>query len=236
MPHHLETHIGIAFTNVNLLRSAFVHRSFFHEHPERFPELSTNERLEFLGDAILNFITAAWLFAQFPQVDEGELTRLRAELVKTDTLASFARSLDLGKHVLISRGEDSPTARNRPALLADLFEALIGAIYLDQGLDAARRFVEPYLSRQVAALRSGAVRQGDFRTQLQELAQAALNATPRYQTVGQTGPAHEPIFTIEVYVGATLRGTGTGPSKQAAAQAAAEQALIALRAERASRQ
>jgi ribonuclease-3 len=228
MPTPLETLVGVTFQNPQTLRNAFVHRSFLHEHPERFPELSTNERLEFLGDAVLNFLTADWLFARFPAQTEGELTSLRAALVKTATLAGFARELDLGKHVLISRGEDSPTARNRPALLADVFEAVLGAIYLDQGLDAARAFMEPYLDRHIAAIQAGAVAQVDYRTQLQERAQAKYNHTPVYHTVAVTGPDHERTFTMEVHVGSTLLGVGSGPSKQAAAQAAAQQGLAAI--------
>lgn len=228
MPTPLETVVGVTFQNPQLLRSAFVHRSFLHEHPERFPELSTNERLEFLGDAVLNFLTAAWLFTRFPGKTEGELTSLRAALVKTATLAGFARELDLGKHVLISRGEDSPTARNRPALLADVFEAVLGAIYLDQGLEAARAFIEPYLDRHVAAIEAGLVAQIDYRTRLQERAQARFNHTPVYHTIDVSGPDHERMFTLEVRVGDMMLGTGRGPSKQAAAQAAAQQALEAL--------
>jgi ribonuclease-3 len=228
MPTPLETLIGMRFQNPNLLRSAFVHRSFLHEHPEQFPELSTNERLEFLGDAVLNFLTAAWLFQQFPTKTEGELTSLRAALVKTATLAGFARELDLGKHVLISRGEDTPAARNRPPLLADVFEAVLGAIYLDQGLEAVRLFVTPYLERQVAAILAGTVEQADYRTRLQERAQATTGLTPAYRIVDVTGPDHERTFTLAVYVGAERLGVGSGPSKQAAAQAAARMALETL--------
>lgn len=228
MPTPLETLIGVTFHNPQLLRSAFVHRSFLHEHPERFPELSTNERLEFLGDAVLNFLTAAWLFTRFPTKTEGELTSLRAALVKTATLAGFARELDLGRHILISRGEDTPTARNRSALLADVFEAVLGAIFLDQGIAAARVFIEPYLDRQIAAIEAGLVAQVDYRTQLQERVQARFNQTPTYQTIAVAGPDHERTFTMEVHVGDRLLGVGSGPSKQAAAQAAAQQALAAL--------
>jgi ribonuclease III len=228
MPTPLETLVGVNFQNPQLLRSAFVHRSFLHEHPERFPELSTNERLEFLGDAVLNFLTASWLFAHFPKKSEGDLTSLRAALVKTATLAAFARELDLGKHVLISRGEDTPTARNRPALLADVFEAVLGAIYIDRGLEAARAFIEPYLERQTAAIEAGLVARVDYRTRLQEQVQASFNQTPVYYTVDVTGPDHERTFTLEVRIGGTRLGTGSGPSKQAAAQAAAQQALAAL--------
>ncbi len=230
MASRLEELIGVTFKDERLLQSAFVHRSFMHEHPERAPGLTTNERLEFLGDAVLNFIAAAWLYERFPTHDEGELTTLRAALVKTSTLAGFARSLDLGAHVRISRGEDTPTARNRPPLLADVFEAILGAIYLDQGLEAARAFVLPFLERQMEAISSGTA-EIDYRTRLQEHTQARLNLTPSYRTIAVRGPDHQREFTMEVLVGEQPLGVGTGRSKQAAAQAAARAALARLRDE-----
>jgi ribonuclease-3 len=227
MASRLEELIGVAFHDERLLQSAFVHRSFMHEHPERVPGLTANERLEFLGDAVLNFIAASWLYARYPAASEGELTTLRAALVKTATLAGFARSLDLGAHVRISRGEDTPAARNRPPLLADLFEALLGAIYLDQGLEAARAFVTPFLERQIEAIASGTA-ELDYRTRLQERAQARFGRTPLYRTTGVSGPDHQREFTMEVAVGDRVLGTGSGPSKQTAAQAAARAALALL--------
>jgi ribonuclease-3 len=227
MASRLEELIGVTFHDERLLQSAFVHRSFMHEHPERIPGLTANERLEFLGDAVLNFITAAWLYARYPTQSEGELTTLRAALVKTTTLAGFARTLDLGAHVRISRGEDTPAARNRPPLLADLFEALLGALYLDQGLEAARFFVIPFLERQIDAIANGKA-ELDYRTRLQERVQARFNRTPIYRTTGVSGPDHQREFTMEVAVGEQVLGTGNGPSKQSAAQAAARAALALL--------
>lgn len=230
MASRLEELIGVAFRDERLLQSAFVHRSFMHERPERVPGLTSNERLEFLGDAVLNFVTASWLYARFPDMSEGELTALRASLVKTSTLAGFARGLDLGAHVRISRGEDTPAARNRQPLLADVFEAVLGAVFLDQGLDAARAFVLPFLERQLAAIESGTA-EIDYRTRLQELTQARFNLTPRYQVVAISGRDHEREFTQEVLVGEAIYGVGSGPSKQAAAQAAARVALERLSSE-----
>jgi ribonuclease-3 len=227
MASKLEELIGIAFNDERLLQSAFVHRSYMHEHPERLVGLSSNERLEFLGDAVLNFLTASLLFARYPDRPEGELTALRAALVKTATLAGFARELDLGSHVRISRGEDTPAARNRAPLLADVFEAVLGAIYLDQGLDAARAFVLPFLERQLAAIADGSA-EVDHRTRLQELVQARYNITPVYRSLSVTGPHHEREFTQEVLVGDEIYGVGTGRSKQAANQAAARVALQRL--------
>ncbi|HMQ33254.1 MAG TPA: ribonuclease III [Chloroflexaceae bacterium] len=227
MASRLEELIGVTFNDERLLQSAFVHRSFMHEHPERAPGLTANERLEFLGDAVLNFITASWLYARFPAHSEGELTTLRAALVKTSTLAGFARGLDLGAYVRISRGEDTPTARNRPPLLADVFEAILGAIYLDQGLEAASAFVTPFLDRQLEAISSGTA-EIDYRTRLQELTQSRLSLTPSYRTVEVRGPDHKREFTMEVLVGERPVGVGRGPSKQSAAQAAARAALAHL--------
>lgn len=219
--------LGVTFTDQRLLENALIHRSFLHEHPERVPGLSSNERLEFLGDAILNFITAAWLYERFPDHGEGELTALRAALVKTTTLARFARELQLGRFIRISRGEDNSAARDRAPLLADVFEAVLGAIYLDQGLDAVRSFVLPFLEREVELILAGNA-EIDYRTRLQEKVQAEYGTTPVYRTVGATGPDHCRQFTVEVFVGQDLVGLGSGPSKQAAAQHAAQVALEAL--------
>lgn len=223
----LEELIGVTFRDEHLLESAFVHRSFWNERPDRVVGLTSSERLEFLGDAVLNFLTAALLFRRFPTISEGELTHWRASLVKTNTLAEFARRLGLGEHVRISRGEDTPTARNRAPLLADLFEAVIGAIYLDQGLDAVEQFLVPFLERQIAAIETGTA-EIDYRTRLQEQAQAQRNLTPVYQQLGVSGPDHQREFTMAVLVGDEQLGVGSGPSKQAAAQAAAKAALDVL--------
>jgi ribonuclease III len=227
MASRLEELIGVTFQDRRLLESAFVHRSFMHEHPERIPGLSSNERLEFLGDAVLNFLTASWLYARFPERSEGDLTALRSALVRTTTLADFARELGLGAYVRISRGEDTPTARNRAPLLADVFEAILGAIFIDQGIEATRAFVVPFLERRIEAVISGTAGI-DYRTRLQEQAQARFGHTPRYRMVRVSGPDHEREFTMEVFVGDTMLGTGNGPSKQTAAQAAAQAALEQL--------
>ncbi len=219
--------LGVTFTDQRLLENALIHRSFLHEHPERVPGLSSNERLEFLGDAILNFLTAAWLYARFPERGEGELTALRAALVKTTTLARFARELQLGRFIRISRGEDTSAARDRAPLLADVFEAVVGAIYLDQGLDTARSFILPFLEREVALILAGNA-EIDYRTRLQEHVQARYGMTPVYRTVSATGPDHCRQFTVEVLVGQELLGLGSGSSKQAAAQRAAQMALEAM--------
>jgi ribonuclease-3 len=198
-----------------------------NERPERQAGLFSNERLEFLGDAVLNLLTASWLYHTFPERSEGEMTALRAALVKTATLARFANELRLGQYVRISRGEDASAARERPALLADLFEALLGAIYLDQGVDVAAQFVRPFLQRETERIQTGQV-DIDYRTRLQELMQARHGITPRYQIVDVSGPDHCRQFTIEVLVEDRQMGRGSGSSKQSASQEAARAALQAL--------
>ncbi len=219
--------LGVTFINPLLLENALIHRSFLHEHPELVNGLTSNERLEFLGDAVLNFATAAWLYDRFADRGEGELTALRSALVKTATLARFARELQLGDYIRMSRGEDSSAARNRASLLADVFEAVLGAIYLDQGIDAARAFVLPFLEREIERVLAGQV-DVDYRTRLQERIQAEYGVTPVYRTAQVSGPDHRRQFTIEVLVGEDRLGLGIGPSKQAAAQDAARVALEAL--------
>ncbi|MBC8076601.1 MAG: ribonuclease III, partial [Chloroflexales bacterium] len=159
--------LGFTFRDERLLKSALLHRSFVNERPAESEGLPSNERLEFLGDAVLNFLSASLLYERFPERGEGELTSLRAALVRTATLASFARALRLGDHARISMGDEGAQARQRPALLADLFEAVVGAIYLDGGIDAARAFAVPFLAQ---ALAQGTP--ADHKTVLQERAQA----------------------------------------------------------------
>jgi ribonuclease-3 len=219
--------LGVSFHDPRLLQSALIHRSFLNEHPEPDKELSSNERLEFLGDAVLNMIAADWLYHFFPERAEGELTTLRASLVKTTTLARFAREINLGHYVRIGRGGDTQAARERPGLLADVFEAVLGAIYLDQGLDSARSFVLPFLQAEVERIFAGQV-EHDYRTRLQELVQAEHGITPTYRTLQVSGPDHSREFTVEVCIGEQPYGVGCGSSKQNAAQDAARSALAAL--------
>jgi ribonuclease-3 len=226
-PALLAAQLGITFDDPGLLRRALTHRSFVYAHPEHAEDALSNERLEFLGDAVLNLLAASWLYQRFPERSEGELTTLRAALVKAATLARFARELRLGQHVRISRGEDSQHARERTALLSDVFEAVLGAIYIDQGIEAARVFLAPFLEQEGERLAAGRL-ESDYRTRLQELIQAQRGITPTYRTVGVSGPGHCQEFTTEVLVGEERLGTGTGLSKQRAAQQAARAALEAL--------
>lgn len=227
MSEELMKDLGVTFADPRLLESALIHRSFAHERPDQVVGLTSNERLEFLGDAVLNFLTASWLYERFPARGEGELTSLRAALVKTTTLARFARELRLGNYIRISRGEDTSAARNRNPLLADVFEAVLGAVYLDRGIEAARAFVLPFLEREIELILSGQA-EIDYRTRLQERVQAEYGITPVYRTVRVTGPDHRREFTVEVLVGEEPFGLGSGSSKQMAAQNAARVALESL--------
>jgi len=217
----LAREAGVAFADPALLQRALTHRSYINEHPSAVED---NERLEFLGDACLDMTSAAWLYQRFPELDEGELTRLRSSLVRTEQLAEFARELGLGEVVMLGKGEAASGGRDRIALLCDVFEAFVGAIYLDGGHQAVEKFMEARFDRAVTrALDDGSLI--DPRSRLQIWAQAELNATPRYTTVDSHGPDHAREFVVEVEVGEALRSRGQGRSKQEAAQDAAARLL-----------
>lgn len=216
---------GLQFRDGQLAIRALTHRSFANEHPGKWED---NERLEFLGDAVLDFVSGAWVYRRFPDSSEGRLTRLRSALVRTETLAEFARKLELGSLLRLGRGEEETGGRERPANLCGAFEALIGALYLDQGTEAARQFLEPLLEEAVTRI-LGEQGEIDAKSLLQEWSQAEHALTPRYVTAEERGPDHEREFTVEVYIGDELWGAGVGPSKQAAAQSAALEALHRIR-------
>jgi ribonuclease-3 len=223
----LQGRLGISFSDLSLLQRALTHRSYLNEHPEHI--LEDNERLEFLGDAVLDFIAGAWLYHRFPEMDEGRLTRLRAELVRTETLARFAHRFQLGSALLLGRGEDDSGGRVRSKNLCGAFEALIGALYLDQGMHAARLFAEPLLAPALEEILTRSADK-DPKSLLQEWSQATLGVTPVYRTVASRGPDHAREFTVAVMIGATICGQGSGHSKQIAAQSAAQHALDAIEA------
>jgi ribonuclease-3 len=224
---NLEKSLGLTFRDKSLLQRALTHRSYLNEHPE-FP-LEDNERLEFLGDAVLDFVTGEYLYHRYPELKEGPLTSLRSALVRRGTLARFARALRLGHHLLLGHGEAESGGRHRPAILCAAFEALVGALYLDQGLLAVRDLVEPLIGPEVERTLQERTDK-DPKSLLQELTQGRLHHTPRYTTVSERGPDHAKEFTVQVSVGRQVYGQGTGPSKQQAAQAAAEEALKRLQA------
>lgn len=218
----LESRLGVQFQQAQLLRQALTHRSFVNEQgEERFAD---NERLEFLGDAILDFITADLLYHQYPDMPEGEMTRLRSALVRTEALAQLATEVRLGEALLIGKGEENSGGRERVNNLCRAFEAVIGALYLDQGLDAVKAFILPRLTQMQPDVMESAIRK-DARSQLQEWSQAQHNRTPSYRTIAASGPDHEKAFEVEVSIGERIVAVGTGRSKQTAAQAAAKAAL-----------
>ena len=220
----LKEKYSIVFHDLNLLEQAFTHSSYVNEH--RNLQLSDNERLEFLGDAVLELMVSEYLYRLYPGIPEGKLTKTRAAIVREDSLSKFAKECRFDQYILLGKGEENSGGRTRPALLCDLFEAFLGALYLDQGFDAAHTFIETVIFPKV---RAGAFsHEMDHKTRLQEVLQKAGDVLIEYRLINEEGPAHERIFWIEVYVDDRLIGTGQGKSKKLAEQAAAENALAAL--------
>lgn len=221
----LQQTLGHRFANRDLLLQAITHPSYVNEHPEEGGV--HNQRLEFLGDAVLDFVTGAWVFRRYPDFAEGRLTRLRAALVRTRTLARFARQAGLGQALRLGHGEEEAGGRSRPANLCDAFEAVNGALYLDGGLEAVEAFLDPLIQVAADAILA-AEADWDAKSRLQEWSQANLGVTPRYRIVSETGPDHAKEFAAEVLLRGAVAGQGSGHSKQTAEQAAARQAWEAL--------
>ena len=221
----LHRSLGYAFRDPGLLQAALIHTSYVNERPGR--GLESNERLEFLGDAVLGIVVAHRLYVSRPESAEGELTVVRAWLVRQSTLARWARQVSLGPHLLLGRGEARGGGRDRPALLSRGFEALIGAIYLDGGIDAASTVLLPFIDQEVQAGFSPQ-RVVDAKSRLQQVTQARFEQTPSYSMVEHTGPGHSPMFVVEVRAGPEVIARGSGHSKRAAQQAAAHAALQRL--------
>jgi ribonuclease-3 len=223
-PQEFNNRIGLGFKNKTLLTRALTHRSYINENPHA---LEDNERLEFLGDAVLDFVVGAWLYHHYPEMTEGDLTLVRTALVRTEQLAEFARQIDLGQAIRLGKGEIVSGGRSRNALLCAGFEALIGGLYLDQGIEAVQVFFEPYLIRAVGQiLVEGHPR--DPKSVLQEWTQARGLSSPEYQTIKEAGPDHEKVFTVEVTISDLVDGIGKGFSKREASKEAARQALDKL--------
>jgi len=218
----LETKLGINFKDRRLLENAFVHRSYLNEKTDF--DLPSNERLEFLGDAVLQLVVSEHLFKEFPGEPEGNLTNYRASIVNAKTLSDVSASLGLGQYLLLSRGEEASGGRSRPYLLANTFEALLGVIYLDQGLTVARQFVHQHLIPELQPIIEQDLYK-DYKSKLQEMAQEKFSQTPSYKVISEIGPDHAKLFTVGVFLGDREAGRGTGSSKQVAEQEAAKQAL-----------
>lgn len=221
----LQQSLGITFNNISLLEQALVHSSYVNENPGVAP--TSNERLEFLGDAVLGLVVAERLYQDFPQFTEGQMTRLRAALVRRETLARMAQAIGLGDHLYLGKGEEASGGRQKPVNLAGAIEAVIGAIFLDQGLARARDFTLRLLETDLreAVTRGDSI---DYKSELQELIQAKEQQIPTYHVIESTGPDHDKRFTVEVRVGDTLLGRGSGKSKKTAESEAARAALEKL--------
>jgi len=221
----LQQALGYRFHDLSLLLRALTHSSYVNEHPE--DGTGDNQRLEFLGDAVLDFVAGAWVYRHYPDFDEGRMTRLRAALVRTRTLARFARQVGIGMALRLGHGEEDAGGRERDASLCDTFEAVVGALYLDGGLAAAGAFVEPLIG-PVAEATLAVEADWDAKSRLQEWSQAELAVTPRYRIVAEKGPDHAKTFVAEVLLSKEVAGWGQGHSKQAAEQAAAQAAWKSL--------
>jgi len=221
-PDLFEKKIGLKFKDKNLLKNAFIHRSYLNEHLEE--NLPNNERLEFLGDSVLGFIISNYLYTNYPTSPEGDLTNYRASIVNARVLSAVAHDLGLGSFLLLSRGEEATGGRARQYILANTYEALLGSIYLDGGLEVASKFVHKTLVPQLTEIIEKKLYR-DYKSQLQEIAQAKFNVTPAYKIISQKGPDHSKIFETGVILNEKIVAKGSGASKQASEQEAAKFAL-----------
>lgn len=219
---HIEESLGVSFKDKTLLKQAFTHRSYVNEH--RGEKLEHNERLEFLGDAVLELVVTEHLFEKYPSKPEGELTSFRAGLVNTISLSNVAKKLGMNEGLLLSKGEAKDTGRARQYILANTFEAFVGALFLDQGYDAASAFIEAHLlplTDEIVSKRLWL----DSKSNLQEQSQEKAGVTPTYQVLDESGPDHDKKFVVGVYLDGKLIAEGGGQSKQEAEQEAARAAL-----------
>lgn len=220
MINELEKAIGYPFHNITLLQNALSHSSFANERWH--DSLKSNERLEFLGDSVLGMVVADYLYHTFPNRPEGELTRMRADMVCEKTLATVANSLDLGRHLMLGRGEELGGGRSRESILADAVESVIAACYLDGGMEAAVQFIQKFILVNVPVTK---LHNADYKTALQELVQQKKNQVLAYNLVGESGPDHDKQFQVELTLNDEVVGVGVGTSKKRAEQAAAKVAI-----------
>ncbi len=221
-PIELSKRINVHFNDILLLTRALTHRSYINEHSDA---LEDNERLEFLGDAVLDFLVGEWLYNRFPEMEEGELTQMRSALVQTNQLAVFSKILELENAVRLGRGEYKSGGTYRNTLLCDLFEAFIGALFLDSGMDQVKHFMYPILDNAAHEI-IDQHKNEDPKSKLQEWAQSNGYLPPKYTTINVKGPDHERIFEIEVKVNGKIMGSGVARSKQSAEKIAAKNALL----------
>ena len=219
----LEVALGYRFKNITLLQNALTHSSYANERWHN--SLMSNERLEFLGDSILGMVVAEYLYKTFPDRPEGELTRMRADMVCEKTLAAIAGRIDLGRHLLLGNGEELGGGRNRDSILADAVESVIAASFLDGGMEAARKFIQQFVLVEVPVTK---LHNMDYKTSLQELVQQKKNQVLSYTLVAESGPDHDKRFEVEVKLNGKVVGAGSGSSKKRAEQDAAKAAVAAL--------
>jgi len=222
---NLQAALGIDFRDISILQQSLVHRSYLNENPD--PNLASNERLEFLGDAVLGYVVAEEIYHRFPDLAEGELTTLRSALVRGETLSRVAMTLGVGEYLYLGHGEEESGGRSRPRNLSCALEAVMGAVLVDQGLEPARGFILRILGTELElAIEDKLV--ADYKSRLQQTIQSERKITPVYRTVEEMGPDHSKVFTVEVLAGNSILGRGSGRSKRAAEMEAAREALETL--------
>ncbi|MBU1446224.1 ribonuclease III [Patescibacteria group bacterium] len=219
----LEKKLGITFENRDLLNCAFVHKSYVNEH--RDSEQEHNERLEFLGDAVLELTTTEFLYKTYPNKSEGDLTNFRSALVKGKNLAKVAEELDLGAYLYLSKGEEKSGGRKKKYILANTIEAFIGALYLDKGYRVTHTFIDEFILQTLEEILEEGLHI-DAKSHFQELSQEKVDITPEYRLISASGPDHAKAFVMAAYLGDTLVGKGTESSKQKAEEAAAREAIV----------
>lgn len=223
-PEELIKRLDLQISDVLLLARALTHRSYLNEHPEAIED---NERLEFLGDAVLDFVVGAWLYNRYPEMPEGDLTRMRSALVHTEQLAEFAKEIELGRAMRLGKGECQAGGKDRPGLLCDTFEAVVGAVYLDSNIEGVMQFIRPFLDEAAEDILINH-KDEDPKSKLQEWSQAHGYQTPQYVTCNSSGPDHSKVFEVEVVIDGKVIAKGNGHSKQAATKIAAHNALIRM--------
>lgn len=223
-PSLLEERISYKFKDPSILKEALTHSSYANEAGSRGEELTCNERLEFLGDSVLSIVTSEYLFKNYPTLPEGKMSTVRSGAVCEKSLAVFASDIELGEYILLGQGEKNSDGKSRPSILADAFEALLAAVFLDGGIAPVKKFLLPYITETITEeikSNSGV----DAKTKLQQIVQCESGEILSYEVINEEGPSHDRTFTIEARLNSNVIGVGTGKSKRAAEQAAAEQAL-----------